>query len=138
MRLLRRIQRQLECERSAAADALTEHCERAADFLRGEDTSMQAESVSLLLGGKAMGENALHVLRGNPYAVVDDLDLHATFESCDAYGDVLVGAPGGIASIFGVAFEIYENLQHLVLINRNLGHRCEIARQRHAMAGKRG
>src|ERR1700722_142487 len=134
MPLLRRIQGQYECKGRAAADSFAAYREGAADLPRGEGTAVQAESVAFLLRRKAVGEHPFHMRGGDTHAVVDDLDLYPVRGLCDADDDLLIRAARCIAGVFGIALKIYQDLQDLMLVNRNRGNGLEFTLQCDAMA----
>src|ERR1700722_3055340 len=106
----------LENEHGAAARPVAGHAQRAAEFLRGEGAAVQAEAVPVDAGREAVREQARHVFRRDAHTIVDDADAHPGRRRLDAQRDELVGFAGFVARILGIAYEIHQNLQDLVLI----------------------
>src|SRR3984885_16206167 len=122
---LRAVVGQLEYERGSAARSLAGHPQRAAEFLRRKSAAVQAEPMSVRAGGKAVSEEARHVLRGNAHSIVDDADAHAGRSLLDAQGNQFVGPARFIAGVLGVAHQIHPDLEHLVLVHGDRRHFAE-------------
>src|SRR5258708_4948717 len=131
---LRRVARQLEDECRAASRPVARTEQRAAEFVEGERPAVQAEAVPIHARREAVCEQAGHIFRGNAHAIVDDANAHTGRRALYAQGQKLVGPARFIAGILGVAHEIHQNLQYLVLIDGDRRHLVEFAAQRHAVA----
>src|SRR6266403_586324 len=131
--ILRRAARQLEHECRAASRPVARHEQRAAELLGRERPAVQAEAVPVHASREAVREYPGHVFRGNSHAIVDDANAHTGRRAFYAQGEKLVGPARFIARILGVAHEIHQNLQHLVLIDGDRRHLVEFAAQRHAV-----
>src|SRR5213078_4617577 len=81
-----------------------------AQFPGGERATMQPKTVAILLGGKAVVENAVDIFGRNADAIVHDANLHAAFAIGHTDRQPLVGPAGLIAGAFGVADEVHKNL----------------------------
>src|SRR3984885_12625106 len=95
---------------------------------------MEPKAVGVLLCREAMSKESLHRLGGDADAVVDDLDLHtAAVRSGNTRCHGLIRAPRCITGVLGVALQVDVALQHLVLVDGDLGYRFELADQRHTV-----
>ncbi len=97
---------------------------------------MQSETVAVFARGEAVIEDALEVLRRDADAGIDDGDQHRAIGRPHADGHALLGAPGLVAGVFGVADHVHQDLQHLVLVDRDQRHLLEVAHQRDAMTAE--
>ncbi len=66
-----------------------------------------------------MGEQAVHVFRGDADPIVDDRDAYSLRRGGNAQDDELFRLARLVAGILGVPHQIDENLQHLVLVDCN-------------------
>src|ERR1700734_914328 len=108
---------QFESECGAAARSAARHPQRAAELLSRECPAVQAETMPVHASGKTVSEQAGHIFRGNAHAVVDDGDVHTGRRLFDAQRDEFVRSARFIARVLGVAYEIHQYLQDLVLID---------------------
>ena len=117
----------------SGAVALGAQC--PAELLRRERAAVQAEAMAGLAGREAVAEQPAHVLRRDADAVVDDaICAPLPGSRLDAERQQLVLAPGLVAGVLGVADQVDEDLQHLVLVDGDRRNVAELAAQRHAVA----
>src|SRR5439155_7346834 len=76
-------------------------------FAGRQRTAVQAESVSILSGGKSVGKNPRQVFLGNTYAIVDHRNLHTMVVIAQPDGELLVRPPGFVAGILGIADKVH-------------------------------
>ena len=69
-----RVIREFQDERRPFADPVTMDAERAAQFIGGVGATMQAKTMSGLLGGVSVRKDASQVFRRNPDGIIDDVD----------------------------------------------------------------
>src|SRR5437773_6588562 len=124
---LRRFQGKVEKKSCPAARTGTLRAQHTANFLGRECSAVQPEAVTGLLGGKAVSEDTIHVLGGDPAAVVGDHDPHARGASLDAYRDAPLLLAHALAGVLGIAQQVDQYLQHLVLVDGDLPHLGKLA-----------
>src|ERR1700676_5251575 len=114
---------QFEDECGATSRSVALGMQGSSQLLSRECAAVQAKAMPRLSSRKAMGEQAVHVLRGDAHPIVDDRDAYTLRRRLNAKGDELVRLARLVAGILGVAHQIDEYLQHLVLIDCNGRHR---------------
>src|SRR5581483_4111452 len=118
-------QRQGEGSPLASSGALA--LQRAAEILGRQRAAVQTKAVAVFARSEAVTEDALEILRRDAYAGIADSDQHRAIDRAHADSHALLAAPGLIASIFGVADHVHQDLQHFMLVDRDQRHVLEIA-----------
>jgi len=104
-----------------------------------ERAAVQAESVTGFARGKAVPEQAPHIVRINSYAVVDHADSHRPLETLHPNGQQFVRALGLAAGVLRIAYQIDQNLQYLVLVDTDRRDVVvDLTAYGDTVAGKRG
>src|SRR5450631_423759 len=127
---------QFEDECGAPARAVAFSMQGSSQLLSRECAAVQAKTMPRLSSRKAMGEQAVHIFRRDANPVVDDRDAYPLRRRGNTQDDDLLGLARLVAGILGVAHQIDENLQHLVLIDRNGWYWGELTLQGYAVARK--
>ena len=96
---------------------------------------MQPKSVPIPLGGKAVREDAGQVIRIDADAAVFQAQFDLVqFVHANGNGNALVPPGRGVNGVLGVADQVHQDLQHLVLVHRNHQHlhvrECHVAKAR--------
>src|SRR2546425_2405297 len=94
---------QFENECRPVADAVAVRGKPTPQFAGRQRTAVQAESMSILSGGKSVGKNPRQVFLGNAHAIVDHRNLHAMVVIAQPDRELLVRPPGFVAGILGIA-----------------------------------
>src|ERR1700738_1689618 len=81
---------QFEDECGAKSRAVAWRQQGPPQLLSRERTAVQAEAMARLSSRKAMGEQAVHVFRGDADPIVDDRDAYSLRRRLDAQDDELV------------------------------------------------
>src|SRR5689334_9886966 len=129
MRGLQRLTRHLQDERGTLFRTCTFATERATELPRSNGAAVQANAVSGGTSGKPVAEEAAHVLGSDTDAVVDDRDAVKRLIAFDAQRQQFFLFTRLGAGVLGVADQVHENLQHLMLIDGNRRYRFELAAQ---------
>ena len=108
-----------------------------AHLLGGQRGAVQAETVPILARGKAVRKDAGEILRRDPHAGVDDRDDDRAFAlAANAQGEALFVRLGFLHGVLGIAQEIHEDLQRLVLVDGDRGRGVEFAHHGDVVARK--
>src|SRR5687768_8217744 len=99
----------------------------AAQFGGGERSAVQAEAVTVLAGREAVGKDARQVAGGDAGAVVAYRYPDAAADLSYAQRHAFFRALQIAAGLPGVAHEVDEDLQHLVLLHADRRHFLEFA-----------
>src|ERR1700685_1639496 len=135
MRGLRGRQRQGQREGRTHARPGAFRLQGSTEFPGCQCAAVQPETMSVPASRETMIEYPRHVLLQNPDAGIDDGDLHCLLRASHAHRyPLFAGSPSLIAGMPGVADQIDQNLQHLVLVNRHLWHILVVANERDAVA----
>src|SRR3989454_8051742 len=98
--------------------------ERSAHFVGRQGTAVEAKTVAVFTRREAVFENPRQVFWRDPDAVVAHFNPNPFVTiSRQAHGDLLVRSIQLAARGFGVANEIHQDLQDLVLIDKDAGYR---------------
>src|SRR5213593_2557340 len=85
---------QFENEGRPFAGAVAVSGKPTAQFAGRQRTAVQAESMSILSGGKSVGKNPRQVFLGNAHAIVDHRNLHAMVDVAEPDRELFVRPPG--------------------------------------------
>src|SRR5947209_194346 len=109
---------EFESKGGALPWAMAVDTQRAVHLFGGQRSAMQAETVAMFLGRKAMAKNAGEVFRRDANPVVTDLDSDGTLRGA-AHMDFEPFFCGGlfVHGVFRIAQQVHKNLQDLVPIN---------------------
>src|SRR5690606_4941298 len=137
---LRRGGREVQGEGGALEVSGAGDVEPAAEFFGGEDAGVQAEAVAFAAGGEAVQENFFQVFGGDADAVVDhgEGDPAGGVAGADGDAEGFDGRGGVIHGVFGVADEVYEDLQHADFFHGDAGGGGEVADDLHVVPGEGG
>src|SRR5580658_2225286 len=134
MGALRRGERQREREGCPCARTCALGAQRSTQFLGRQRTAVQPEAMTVFARGEAMTEDTVEILRRDTDAGVADGDDDLVCVEPYADRHALLGAAGFVTRILGVADDVYQDLQDLVLVDGYRRHLLEVAHQRDAMA----
>src|SRR6185437_13851577 len=109
--LLRLCERQCQGEGGPLAGSGTLGLQRTAEIFRRQRAAVQTEAMAALARSEAVTEDALEILRLDADAGIDHGDQHRAIDRLHADRHPLLGASGLIASIFGVADHVHQDLQ---------------------------
>ncbi len=105
----------------------------ATQFLGGQGTAVQAESVAGFLRGEPVIEDSDHVLGGDSHSSIGHRNLHASSTSSDAHRHIFYNIASRPARVLRIADEIDENLKHLVFVHGDLRNSLELLDDRNGM-----
>src|SRR5688572_1274327 len=129
-----RADRELEGEHRAPARSVAMYRERAAQLPGRIGPAVQAETVAVFFRSEAMIEDSNQVLLRNPDPVIQDRYFDSSLFTGHPHGHALVRLAGLVASAFGVAHQVYEDLQGFMFLNVDLRHlRLIVAKQLNLM-----
>jgi hypothetical protein len=131
------MERQFEGEGSAATWAVAVHEQGAAHFSGSECPAMQAETMAVLTGRKAVGENSREVFWRNADAVICHPDSNEFAAVGYAYDDMLVRAQPVIARVFCIPDKVHQDLHDLMPVDGDDRSRLELAHEADVVARKR-
>src|ERR1043165_1890745 len=113
---------QLQREGCTLAHTVAMSRQRSTHFLSRQHATMQAKAMAAFLCSKSVTEDAGQVLRRNTDAIIDHDNFNSIAPVANTERELSVYALGTLARVLGVANQVDENLQHLVLFDRDRWH----------------
>ena len=114
--------RKLQRHGRPLSQSFARQAQRAPQFLRRQGPAVEAKAVPILPGRESIIEHSCQILRGDADSIVADGNPRSRRAVRHPHGQTLVGVARFDARMVGVGDQVYQDLQHLVLVEQQRRH----------------